>query len=719
LEDRLTPAIATWDGGGADNHWTTAANWVGDLTPQAGDDLVFPNGATQLANVNDFASGTAFHSLAITAGNYQISGNSVDLAAGVNADIPVLGRSELMLSIGGAGGVTMNGPGGIILSAENTFTGPTLLHFGYTNVTSNHGLGASGGATTVDRGSTLTFIGPVQTDEPITLGGYENLDTGLSAIGDVVLNGAITLSTDEGGVIEGGVIGGSLSIRGSVTGTTNAVLTLNGAIRFESTSTVDVGQISLFEGTILVNGRITRGAVGSAIVPGASTVGGVGTLALLAANGFRLTPGDGGVGTLTTGDILTDGSHLNIDLGSSGADRIAVHGTVRLDLNDLPTDLQIAAAPGFTLPPNAIYRIIDNDGTDPISGVFLRLPQGAVATTINGVPLYINYKGGDGNDVELTVSRPAPFPVFAVGADAGGGPFVQVYGNTGTLLRTIVAYDVHFTGGVRVTLADITGDGVEDIITSPGPGGGPHIRVFDGVTFAVVREFMAYNPAFVGGVFVGTTDFNYDGRMDIITGAGAGGGPHVECFSGTNNAVLASFMAYDPRFTGGVSVAGIFSDIATGPGAGAVLPVRVFSQLSGTAQLFQEVNAFPNFRGPVFVASQRDTAGHLRDSLVVSAGTGGGPHVKVYRFFDYFPPPVFGLVAEFFAYDARFAGGVRIAGADIDGDGIDEIITGAGPGGGPHVKAWRVPMDSSGTPPTLVSSFLAFDPAFTGGIYVG
>ena len=34
LEDRLTPAIATWDGGGADNNWTTAVNWVGDVGPQ-------------------------------------------------------------------------------------------------------------------------------------------------------------------------------------------------------------------------------------------------------------------------------------------------------------------------------------------------------------------------------------------------------------------------------------------------------------------------------------------------------------------------------------------------------------------------------------------------------------------------------------------------------------------------------------------------------------
>ena len=42
LETSLAPAVASWDGGGADNHWTTAANWVGDVAPQPGDDLVFP-----------------------------------------------------------------------------------------------------------------------------------------------------------------------------------------------------------------------------------------------------------------------------------------------------------------------------------------------------------------------------------------------------------------------------------------------------------------------------------------------------------------------------------------------------------------------------------------------------------------------------------------------------------------------------------------------------
>src|SRR5207302_4054644 len=87
LESRLAPAIATWDGGGADNHWTTAANWVGDVAPQAGDDLVFPAGAARLTNDNDFTFNTPFHSVAITGSGYTLLGSSVVVSAGVRADL--------------------------------------------------------------------------------------------------------------------------------------------------------------------------------------------------------------------------------------------------------------------------------------------------------------------------------------------------------------------------------------------------------------------------------------------------------------------------------------------------------------------------------------------------------------------------------------------------------------------------------------------------------
>ena len=77
----VAAASRTWTGGGADNNWTTAANW-GGTAPVAGDDLVFPNGAARLSNTNNFAAGTSFRSITISGTGYTLSGNSVALGVG-------------------------------------------------------------------------------------------------------------------------------------------------------------------------------------------------------------------------------------------------------------------------------------------------------------------------------------------------------------------------------------------------------------------------------------------------------------------------------------------------------------------------------------------------------------------------------------------------------------------------------------------------------------
>jgi hypothetical protein len=41
-----------------------------------------------------------------------------------------------------------------------------------------------------------------------------------------------------------------------------------------------------------------------------------------------------------------------------------------------------------------------------------------------------------------------------------------------------------------------------------------------------------------------------------------------------------------------------------------------------------------------------------------------------------------------FAYAETFTGGVSVASADINCDNINDILTGAGPGGASHVKAF-------------------------------
>ena len=82
LEDRLARATAVWDGGSlVSSGWSDAANWRGDVAPLAGDDLVFPDGAARISNVNDLAVNTIINSLEFNH-DYTISGNRLTLGAG-------------------------------------------------------------------------------------------------------------------------------------------------------------------------------------------------------------------------------------------------------------------------------------------------------------------------------------------------------------------------------------------------------------------------------------------------------------------------------------------------------------------------------------------------------------------------------------------------------------------------------------------------------------
>ncbi len=80
------PATRTWDGGGADANWQTAANWSTDVAPAAGDDLVFPATAAQLTNNNNYFFLTSFNSITVDGGAYTFGGSPIRLVNGLTVN---------------------------------------------------------------------------------------------------------------------------------------------------------------------------------------------------------------------------------------------------------------------------------------------------------------------------------------------------------------------------------------------------------------------------------------------------------------------------------------------------------------------------------------------------------------------------------------------------------------------------------------------------------
>lgn len=245
-----------------------------------------------------------------------------------------------------------------------------------------------------------------------------------------------------------------------------------------------------------------------------------------------------------------------------------------------------------------------------------------------------------------------------------------------------------------------------------------------------VAHPIAFTPfgSFSGGVRVAMGDFDGDGNDELVTAAGTGGGPHVIIWDmnpdGTVGGVRDSFLSFDATFFGGVFVAAgdlngdLKDELVVSSDAGIATQVRIYSDLDGDGQLSDNVvdqfSPFPGFGGGARI-SVGNTSGLGRGELIVAAGPGGGPHVKIYTDSD-------GdrmvsdqaLVEEFFAYTPGFTGGVWVT-AGV----LDYMATGAGGGGAPHVRIYR---DSNQTGRVsdnpVFEEFLAYNAAFAGGVRV-
>jgi hypothetical protein len=85
--------------------------------------------------------------------------------------------------------------------------------------------------------------------------------------------------------------------------------------------------------------------------------------------------------------------------------------------------------------------------------------------------------------------------------------------------------------------------------------------VYNGANETSLFSFIGFTssqPGFpwASGARVGSYDVNLDGRADILMSPGRGQPPRVRIVSGTNLSPIFDFLATDPSFLGGIFVGG-------------------------------------------------------------------------------------------------------------------------------------------------------------------
>jgi hypothetical protein len=385
--------------------------------------------------------------------------------------------------------------------------------------------------------------------------------------------------------------------------------------------------------------------------------------------------------------------------------------------NSQPLGVTLSAAGevGFDIPAGSStgFATLRNNATG-LTGLYsINLGTGA-ATLIGSV--------GNGF-TKFAGLAAAPASVLVTGSGAGSVAHVRVFdGLTGAVRFDFLPYG-GFRGGVRVASGDVNLDGVPDIIVAPGPGAALPVRVFNGANGAqlpgAIGSFFPFGPGFKGGFQVAAGDVNADGFKDVIVGNDAGIAARLLVFSGANGSNLLNTLPFGPAFRRGLRLAAADFDrdgdteIVTASGPGIRARVRVLDSAGNSftsPSLPNFANAFFPYGTSAFGLSVAagDVNGDGVPDIITGAGPGApGGHVKVFSGVNG------GLLAHFFAFESSFNGGVQVALSDRNRDGRYDIRVTPGAGRAGQVRTFN------GLSAALLDAFFAYGGGFKGGIFVG
>ena len=455
-------ASHTWSGAGGDRKWSNPANWLLGGAPGSAETdatLLFPANASTKQPIDDVV-GLIISQLQITGGGYIFSGsNAATLtfsgAPGdnflvtngnngggtqISSSLPIVlnatsrfttdGSMLIDTVIKGAGGFTTNGNITFYGNGANTYTGPTTIQTGTLYLSKSDGLNSFAGSLTV----TGSGIAHTYADEQIpdtsvitlSAGGTLNIDNTLEKIGPLSFAQGSILITNSRGLLTLGadltVISGlgNNTILGKLTpgGTTRTLNISTGSdLKISATiSDLTAGLIKSGGGNLILDSANTY--TGDTVIndgkvsinspqSGPCTVGPGGTLTGIGGIGHVALSGKMLLNNIKTKNLTATAATAQVltTLSSSTIyGHLKVTGTVDLTAATFIPTLAYIPAPGTN------FLLIENDDSDPITGTFTSLLEGA-SITLGGQPFTISYIGGTGNDVVLHYAGSGQLPL--------------------------------------------------------------------------------------------------------------------------------------------------------------------------------------------------------------------------------------------------------------------------------------------------------------------